>query len=283
VVRKLSHLYLSVIIFIIGSFLLSGCLEELHDATPGEAVANIYPVASMAYFASITQEIIIDIGVFANDGYTVSSIDITKQLFLLSGDSSGLVTYSLAVTPADTLAKLSQSKVEIFADVPINDIVLSENDLAAGDNWQYTYKFSLSNGNVLSKKSGTIVTFLCPSSLAGTFDVVSIPWCGTPVSMEATWVEVGDGVYTTTDFTYGAYAACYNGWGGTPDGSLQINDVCNLIFPTGESQWQEEYTYSNGTTSGISFAFDWINDYGESGSVTLIRQDGQDWPPLRTE
>jgi hypothetical protein len=48
-----------------------------------------------------------------------------------------------------------------------------------------------------------------------------------------------------------------NGYGGgfLPAGNLQINDICNLIFPTGASQWAEIYTFSNGLTSGTSFTF----------------------------
>lgn len=67
------------------------------------------------------------------------------------------------------------------------------------------------------------------------------------------------------------------------NGSLQIYDVCNLIFPTGLSQYGDIYTFSNGSSSGTSFSFSWDNTYGELGTVTLTRQDGRDWPPLRTE
>jgi hypothetical protein len=276
-------LYVLVMIFLANILLLTSCLEELEELPPGQLIANIYPTTKISYFAGVTDSIKIEIGIFKNPGYSIDGITISKRLVTLAGDSSNKVTYSLAVLPGDSTVIFIQSKTEIFADVPVNDSILTENDLAPGDYWEYSYTFSLTAGMVLPKPIATIVTFLCPSSLAGTFDVVSMPWCGTPVNMEATWVEVGDGVYETADFTYGAYVACYGGWGGTPDGSLQINDVCNLIFPTGLSQWDEVYTFSNGTTAGISFAFDWVNDYGESGSVTLIRQDGQDWPPLRTE
>ena len=93
---------------------------------------------------------------------------------------------------------------------------------------------------------------------------------------------MGDGLYETIDFVYGAYTECY-GAGFLPNGNLQINDVCNLIFPSGSSQWGEIYKFSNGVTSGTGFTYDWENDYGEFGTVTLTRQDGMDWPPLRTE
>ncbi len=85
----------------------------------------------------------------------------------------------------------------------------------------------------------------------------------------------GDGVYETSDFVYGAYVACYN-WNGTPDGSLRINDVCNLIFSTGMDQFTDTYTFSNGSTLGTSFTFNWVNTYGGFGTVTLTRQDGRD-------
>lgn len=97
-------------------------------------------------------------------------------------------------------------------------------------------------------------------------------WCGAPFTTKAAWVKVGDGVYETTDFVYGAYLSCWD-WDGLPEGNLQINDVCILIFPTGASQWAEIYTFSNGSTSGTSFTFYWENDYGEFGTVTLTRQE----------
>lgn len=201
----------------------------------------------------------------------------------MAGDSSVIANYELNISSEDTVAVFKQSVQELFADVPIDGKIFSEVDLLAGDLWSYTFKFTLNDGSFLTKSTGTKLTFLCPSALAGTFDVVSNPWCGTPITMEATWVEVGDGVYETADFVYGAYVACYDGWGVTPDGSLKINDVCNLVFPTGLSQWDEVYIFSNGVTAGSSFSFDWVNDFGEAGSVTLTRQDGVDWPPLRTE
>jgi hypothetical protein len=281
-VNRYSSLCVSIILFLLSSLFLGSCLKELEDPVPGEAMANIYPPLALSYFSGVTDSIIINVEVFENPGFSVSAIFITKQFITLAGDSSTIANYELNISSEDTIAVFKQSITELFADVPINGNIQSEEDLLAGDIWNYTYKFTLANGSFLTKPSGTKVTFLCPSDLAGTFDVSHTPWCGAPFVTEATWTEVGDGVYETTDFVYGAYPVCYN-WNGIPGGSLKINDVCNLIFPTGLSQFDEIYTFSNGSTSGASFTFDWENDYGESGTVTLTRQDGMEWPPLRTE
>jgi hypothetical protein len=126
----------------------------------------------------------------------------------------------------------------------------------------------------------------CPSDLAGTFDVQvtgSGPWgCTNSLTTTNTWTAQGGGVYSTDDFSFGAFAACYGAGATLPGGTLRINDICGNISPSGVSRWGEVYTFSNGSTSGADFSFTWVNDYGEGGDVILTRQDGNNWPNLTT-
>lgn len=269
------------------TIIFTGCIEEPDDLNAGQTVANIYPSPSISYFAGITDSIRIDIGIYENPGFNVSQITLTKQFINVAGDSSVKVHYTIDVsTSADTISFI-QSISELFEDVPINDIILTESDLAPGDHWLYRYSFSLSDGTLLSKpnSSTTIVTFLCPSNLAGTHDISTVPWCGGATQTgTSVWVREASGVYSIEGdwYDFRAYFGCYGDDPTSPGGNLRINDLCNELFWTGESRWGENYTFNAITVTGPTMVLDWENDYGESGITTITREGGADWPPLFT-
>jgi hypothetical protein len=153
----------------------------------------------------------------------------------------------------------------------------------------------------------------CIHALSGVFDITSkatnqmagIGWddCGAEWSGQMTWVAehdetaFGAGVYNVfttdsdigvqlNDFSFGSYYACYgvtdnggmtNGTDGTV-GNVRLNFDCNKGFFTGSSQWGEVYSLSNVVVNGPELKFNWTNDYGEGGEVTLTRRDGKNWP-----
>ncbi len=131
---------------------------------------------------------------------------------------------------------------------------------------------------------------ICPSSLEGTFDVrTTDAWCG---SMDVftgttTWEQVAPGLYEITesslaeaDDTYGAYDLCYNPGYSFPQGTLQVQDACNILTPVGADRWGDTYIYNSVTVDGPNLTIVWENTYGEGATTTLTRQDGADWPPL---
>ena len=130
------------------------------------------------------------------------------------------------------------------------------------------------------------VSIVCPSSLEGTFDAVTVGWCGsTSASNSFEWVKSGaENLYAVVggDFSYGAYFTCYGGWTGVPAGSLKVQDACGILSPTGASQWSEVYEFNDVSTANgnADLIIDWVNDYGESGVSTLSNWSGGNWPDL---
>ncbi len=275
---KRYKLYQPIVRSVLILVFLSSCLEELEDPAPGKSIANIYPTEALSYFAGVTNSIVIEIEIFENQGVTISSITVSKQLFTVLGNSE-VVSFEIAPN------SFEQTTSQLFADVPVNDIVLTEADLAPGDHWEFSYKFSLTDGSVLIKPTGTTVTFLCPSDLAGTHTYSTVGWCGGPWTGTTTWVTESTGVYSISDgdYAFGAYHACYSPTATLPGGNLRIKDICNTLSWVGASRWGEVYWFNSVTVNGADLILDWENDYGEAGVATITREGGANCPPLRTE
>ena len=91
---------------------------------------------------------------FANEGLTISSVNVTKQLFTANGDSEAVVIGATGDT-------FSQTASAMFSDVPVAGTVQSENSLTPGDYWILSYTMTLSDGRVMSIGSSTTITFQC--------------------------------------------------------------------------------------------------------------------------
>jgi hypothetical protein len=267
------------------SIVMFGCLEEQWDAADGgkSVGANLHPPTLISYLLGQTTEITFDLNAFESEAGVIESVAWTK-VFTHAGETA---TATGTITGGHTF---SQTTAEFLGDVPIGGTVVDESELVAGvSGWTISYVITV-KGQTHTIGDQTTVQFSCPSTLEGTFDVSTVGWCGTTISGGVlTWIADGDGLYHVDggDFSYGAYDACY-GDGATfgsagfyPEGTLQVKDVCNAIWPIGASQWGEIYTFNSVTTSGTSLTIDWVNDYGEGGVSTLVRQDGTDWPPLK--
>jgi len=145
-----------------------------------------------------------------------------------------------------------------------------------------TFTFDATNGTGVNRSSRSLtVPFSCFSSLAGTYDFVTADiWCGEPNSSgQATWTEVGAGLYEIDDWAYGSYQACYGG-GAASWGSLQISDVCNKLTVLGLDNYDDTWTLGIDDISGSDLTIRWSNTYGETGTTTLTRTDGSEWPPI---
>lgn len=130
------------------------------------------------------------------------------------------------------------------------------------------------------------INLICPSNLAGTFDVVHTnqvtgpgggPCTETPLNTTVTWEETSEGQYSTTDGSFGLFPNC---WADTPVTGITISDACNIISVSGEDQYGDSYTYDIISVEGATMTIEWENTYGDGGTVQLTRQDGNDWPPL---
>jgi len=126
----------------------------------------------------------------------------------------------------------------------------------------------------------------CPSNLAGTYVAtntnMSEPGGGKvagPITASVKFVEVGVGLYSISDASFGGWTGLY-GAGNIATG-VKLKDICNQISYSGVDQYGEVFTFSNLVVNGSKLSFHWENDYGEYGDTTLSRTDGTSWPDLK--
>lgn len=204
------------------------------------------------------------------------------------GEAVSSVTVYKSYNGGERVEHASTSSIPATFNIPVDEAVnglgITVDDLELGDEITFSFDATASSGTYRS--GGTLnAPVTCLSSLAGTYDVVTIPWCDNTARFEgtSTWEEVSAGVYSIVDFAFGSYEICYGPGSALPDGDLRVNDVCNTITITGTSQWGEVYTWRITDISGSDMTIDWENDYGEAGITTLTRTDGSNWPPLEVE
>ena len=138
------------------------------------------------------------------------------------------------------------------------------------------------------------------TDLSGTFDITTDNlWCiegDTSTNKSFTGkVEIeqatGNSGYTVNiitdsglrlddDFSFGGYYTCFNGFDGTPSGSLRMVVEDNTLKIEGVSQWGESYDISGLTMDGGSLTIEWNNSIGEHGVSTITRDDDIKWVDL---
>jgi hypothetical protein len=225
--------YIIIVIFTV--FISTGCLEEQWDiADGGTFSAQLYAPINVPFFYQGTNEVTYDIDIFENEGISVSQITGSKQLFA-GGEESVIATLDLSS------GQFSQTLNELFADVPINGEVLTEDDLAPGDYWDVSYTMTLSDGTELNVQSSktTNIPFSCVSAIptegtwTGTTTLGAFGVIGTNNTVTVTAIDES-GNYAMSDLTGGFYEN-FNFNLNQPG---NINDLCNTITVTSAADAQ---------------------------------------------
>lgn len=266
------------LLLIVGvALMVFGCVvEDQKVVTPSEAAANLYAPSDVPFLFGVTQEVAFDVELAENPGATVSSVIVKKQLFTTNGDSPVAEFTSAGAT-------ISQSKSDMFADVPVAGGVLTEDDLTPGDRWVFSYQLQLSNGKTVTipASGSTTITFQCLSELAGTYNAVgtggSIFGDYPPGLSNVTWD--GKGVVTLTELTPGVYEMdnttgefYVQYWGGDAEVGT-FRDVCDVFtIDTKNDQWGYPLTATVTNHGDASFTVDWANTYGDHGSTLMTPQ-----------
>ena len=220
--------YILIVVFTL--FICTSCLEEQWDIKDGGTyAAQLYAPVNVPFFYQGTTEVTYDIDIFENSGISVTGIEGTKQLFV-GGEGSVEATLDLSGR------SFSQTLSELFADVPINGQVLTEDDLAPGDYWAISYTMTLSDGTVLNVQSSrdTDIPFSCVSEIptegtwTGTTTLGAFGIIGTNNTVTIT-ADDDQGNYSLSDITGGFYG----NFGFNVDQPGSINDLCNVITVTG--------------------------------------------------
>lgn len=240
------------------------------------------------------------------DGATVETVEIrVRHRRLIPG-------VGLKYTPAsDVLVKTLQASdfapndqsrflrtaFEVSAAEAIAAVGLTNADIAGGDVFEFRLVLNDKFGRVFSTNNVTTnvagapfyaspfqynVNVVCPSDLAGTyaFDALET-FCGETFSGSTTWTKVASvaGAYTVSDGTFGAWQACYpDSWG---SGNVRINDACGTLTMTGTDKYGDSYSMTVLSSNATTLTFEWVNTYGEFGTVAVKSNSGKPWPALK--
>lgn len=136
----------------------------------------------------------------------------------------------------------------------------------------------------------------CESVLDGVaFDWVTTNWflgatdvsaLGAPdASGSDVFVAIDDTSYTFESgcFDFGYYATV---WGDSSDcgqgtglgGTIMIQDFCEKLVMSGADQWGDTWMMYDVSVNGSSLTYTWENTYGEKGTTTMTRTDGENFP-----
>lgn len=130
------------------------------------------------------------------------------------------------------------------------------------------------------------VSFACASSLGGVHEFSTTnffsPDTGVvvpgPVTGTVTFTaSATSGEYTISDASFGAYRALYGGT--TIASNVRLRDQCNTLSFFGNNQYGDSHTISNVVVNGNKLTFRWSTSYGEYGTTTLTKANGN-WPAL---
>lgn len=240
------------------------------------------------------------------DGATVETVEIrVRHRRLIAG-------VGLRYTPAnDVLVKTLQASdfkpndqsrflrtaFEITAAEAITAVGLTPAQIAGGDVFEFRLVLNDKFGRVFSTNNVTTnvagapfyaspfqynVSVVCPSDLAGTyaFDALET-FCGKTFSGSTIWTAVASvaGAYTVNDGTFGAWNACYpDTWG---SGNVRINDACGTLTMTGTDKYGDSYSMKVLSSTPTVLTFEWVNTYGEFGTVAVKSNAGKPWPALK--
>ena len=128
--------------------------------------------------------------------------------------------------------------------------------------------------------------FGCDSDLAGTYQystvnaftpdgsTTSVPG---PLTGSVVFTKVSDGVYSISDSSFGAFAL-FPGYAATSTG-VRIQDLCGKLSFTTANQYGDTFSISNVVVNGNKLTFKWTTSYGEYGTTTLTKSNGN-WPAL---
>ena len=263
------------LIYLVSLLVISSCIvEEPEEVTPGEALAILYAPANAAFLFETTTEINIDLTFSENTGASITQVNVTKKLVTANGESAPLLFTISGST-------ITQSETELFADVPVNGVVLTENDLDPGDKWVFSYTFIITDGRELVSGDQTKVTFTCVSDIGGEYTSVGagsggggwdvIPevagctfcWNGTST---VTLTDKGGGIYEISDATAGL-APLF--WGGDPE-VTQLVDICGgLSIAPYTDQWADTNTTTVTLNADGTISLSYSNTYGDNLTAIL--------------
>lgn len=247
-----------------------------------------------------------------DQGQNVASYDWTVEYSGVAGDRTAVSFLSIPSSSFGTNSDTGLPMVSFtlgMADA-LTALGLAEADITGGDRFRFRATVVLSDGrsfdatntgtNIISSVSfnGYFLqdaNVVCVSDLDGTinYSQTNMEFGGGGGSQQAPCpgtitgsfdiVDDGDGVYTFTfpngnnDQSFGMFDFCWSDDPGTGDRGM--TDVCGLVDSRGTDKYGDTYYWTALSGAGTAaITFDWVNDWGDRGTVTLTRDDGANWP-----
>jgi len=255
-------------VFLLGAFVLiaDSCEEQWDLKDGGSLEGQVYPPSTINYIRGATAGISIEFKPYVNQGKTISNISVYKTLVTAGGSSDEVLT---GQGSPDTF---SQTKDELFADVPVGGQVLTENDLAPGDVWKLRYEMTMGDGSVLNVSTRTTIEFTCVSDLGGDYDGLTnwIDYYGTAGndSYTTTLEDLGDGEYMLEDLSGGMEPIIW----GNPAVEAVIKEVCGTISLVSADYFYDYFITEGRVEADGTIYIKWRNSYDENGETWLTPQ-----------
>jgi len=252
-------------IFLLAVFVMiaNSCDEQWDLKDGGSLEAQVYPPSSINYIRGATTGVSVEFKPFQNPGKTIQSINVYKTLETALGNSQEVLT---AQGTADSF---SQTKDELFADVPVGGNVLDENDLAPGDVWRLRYEMVMGDGTMLNVTTRTVIQFTCVSDIGGDYDGLTnwIDYYGVADSdtYTTTLTALGGGEYTLEDLSGGMEPIIW----GNPPVEATIKDVCGTISLVAADYFYGYFITEGRVEADGTIYIKWRNEYDENGETWL--------------
>jgi hypothetical protein len=246
-----------------------------------------------------------------DQGQNVASYDWTVEYSGVAGDRTAVSFLSIPSSSFGTNSDtgLPMATFSLGMADALTALGLTEGDITGGDRFRFRGTVVLNDGrtfdatntgpNVISSApfSGFFLldaNVVCVSDLGGTvsFSNTNMEYgggggtqqaaCAGTVTGSMTITDDGDGVYTidiggANDQSFGMFDFCWADPPGT--GDRGFTDVCGLLESRGADKYGDTYYWTALSGAGTaSITFDWVNDWGDRGTVTLTRGGGATWP-----
>jgi len=191
---------------------------------------------------------------------------------------------NIQITPAEVFTALGIS----VENIKSGDRFIFRGNVTttSGANFSASNSSASVNGASFRGFFNFTINAFCPSNLAGEYayqTAASSVTC--PNGNEATSdltgtvavIAQGDGVYTLSDWSFGAYSVCYEPTDEADFSTLQFTETCKEVAFTGSIDGFGEKWSFESEIDGENWTISWENTFGEKGATTIENPNGWDF------
>lgn len=190
--------------------------------------------------------------------------------------------------------------ITITASELITKAGLDEDNILSGDNFRLQGSVTTTSGQSFNQANSSAAVnglnfrgffnfnlrAFCPSNLEGTYTYqsrASSIKCSSDqevtsdLSGTVSVLALGDGKYNISDWSFGAYKACYGEGRVADSDKLQFTETCKTLAFTGKiDEFGDKWSFQSEVQEG-NWTIEWENTFGEKGKTVLINENGWDF------